>query len=125
MTSRIIVTGKNSTFSVFGMPAPPGGARRRAEGSSAPSRQELPAHSGVQPASGPSAELMDTKTAKSTPTTTPEAAPAVSGTRLFCRSCGGCGWNYNDYICSLSKNWTREQVTCGRCGGDGYDEVAA
>lgn len=124
MTSRIIVTGKNRDFSVFGMPASPGGARRRAEGSSAPSRHELPAHSGVQPASGPSAELMDTKTAKSTPTTTPEAAPAVSGTRLaVCPDCMGAGYDYDFYICPLAQITKKEKVPCRYCNGECAVEV--
>ena len=115
MSSRIIVMGKNRDFSVFGMPATPGGARGRAEGSSAPSRQELPTDSGVQPDSEATAEPSCSFLLQ------PEAAPAVSGARRACRTCGGCGWNYDDYICPLSYVWTKDRVTCSHCGGDGYE----
>jgi hypothetical protein len=126
MSSRIIVTGKNRDFSVFGMPATPGGARGRAEGSSAPSRQELPAHSGVQPASGPLAELMGTQTADTytPPTTTPEAAPAVSGTRLaVCPDCMGAGYDFDFYNCPLEHITKKQKVTCGYCHGECAIEV--
>lgn len=122
MTSRIIVTGKNRNFSVLGMPALLGGASRRAEGGSDQS-SELPAHSGAQPASGTSAELMD-QTAKPTPTATPEVAPAASGTRLaVCPDCMGAGYDYDFYICPLEHITKKAKVPCRYCNGECAVEV--
>ena len=119
MTSRIIVTGKNRDFSVFGMPATPGGARGRAEGSSAPSRLELPAHSGVQPDSEATAEPSCFFLPQ------PEAAPAVSGTRLaVCPDCMGAGYDYDFYICPLAQITKKQKVTCGLCHGECAVEVS-
>lgn len=123
MIDRLIITAKNRAFPRLGdrMPAAFGCLRAAGERSSGVDAitSELPTHTGTTPASGATAEP------SFHPPETPEVAPATSSTRPSCRLCGGCGWNYSDYISPLSKNWTREQVTCSRCHGTGYDEVAA
>ena len=124
MIDRLIITAKNRDFPRIGDRLSAVQGCFPAAGKRSPAvdaiQLGLPPYSDTQSASGSSAELMN---AKPTPTTQPEEAPASSGTS--CRSCGGCGWNYNDYICPLSRNWTKERVACGLCHGTGYDVVAA
>ena len=117
MTSRIIVTGKNRNFSVLGMPALLGGASRRAEGSFDQS-SELPANSGVPPASEATAEPSCSFLPQ------PEAAPAVSGTRLaVCPDCMCAGYDYDFYICPLEHITKKEKVPCRYCNGECAVEV--
>jgi hypothetical protein len=62
MIDRLIIIAKNRDFPRIGdrLPATVSGVSGVGKGSSAPSRQELPSHSGTPPASAPSAELMET-----------------------------------------------------------------